>query len=79
MDPKTTANKSESDRQTAAATDGCEVAATAPERINAPPIRPIGQQAHASNQMTGSPRRVSLDPMRSTDRYRLVTPANAGL
>ena len=89
MDPKTAVNSSESDRQRVTAHGGCtpiEMAAqTDPSEhsdragqfppIAATPIaaKPIGTST------TSSQRRVSLDPMRSTDRYRLVHPASTVL
>lgn len=79
MDPKTTANSCESDRQNAAATDEYVAADSAPERINTPADHPVGQHAQANEQATDSQRRVSLDPMRSTDRYRLVQPSSSVL
>lgn len=91
MDPKTAVNSSESDRQRAAARDGYTATELTAEPVSAEHSDRAGQSTPAANRATpassratpvaGNPtdtqRRVSLDPMRATDRYRLVHPANA--
>lgn len=72
MDPKTTGNTSESDQQDGSATHRCLAAKTAPEPSCVPENRPTTSDDHKDERSRG----VSLDPMRSTDRYRLVIPAN---
>ncbi|MFT4515587.1 MAG: hypothetical protein ACI89X_003215 [Planctomycetota bacterium] len=84
MDPKPPVNRSESNRQPATATDGHAAAETALEPFTTPADRPTEPQVTGQVAPNGSkhgitPRRVSLDPMRSTDRYRLVHPANTAL
>ena len=84
MDPKTAVNSSESDHQRAAARDGYTASEMAAEPV--PPehsdcsgqsIPAASKAAPIMNHAADTERRISLDPMRATDRYRLVHPANA--
>jgi len=75
MDPRTQVNRQPSSSH---ASQGGAVAteATREPRTNANSSQPTP----ASDERTARPScRESVDPMRSTDRYRLVHPVNAGL
>lgn len=80
MDPKMTANRSQSDQQTATATDGQPAtgahSAAANKLASSSPGTATRRNEAGDPTAPEADRRVSVDPMRSTDRYRLAHPTN---
>lgn len=77
MDPKMMANRSPSDQQTATATDGQPATGAHSAAANNHAVSGVEEPAQRAEAAPDADRRVSVDPMRSTDRYRLAHPTKS--